>query len=88
MWGKFRLFFCIYGVSSLYAVTEGASKIWACETNKYMFNVAQNVIAANNMSEKINVINESSMQLAVPTDIPNKYKYCFIIRLNYNSSVL
>lgn len=60
------------GFPSLYAASEGAAEIWSCESNKYMFNIAQTVLAANNVSEKINLINESSMQLSVPSDIPNK----------------
>ncbi|XP_034255560.1 protein arginine N-methyltransferase 9-like [Thrips palmi] len=60
------------GILSLFAAREGADKIWACESNPFMFKIAQSVLAENKLSERVNLINKTSSSIHIPSDIPQK----------------
>ncbi|KAK3923299.1 Protein arginine N-methyltransferase 9 [Frankliniella fusca] len=60
------------GLLSMFAAREGAKKIWACESNKFIFKMAQSILAANNVSQQIHLINKHSNSISIPLDIPEK----------------
>ncbi|XP_026275139.1 protein arginine N-methyltransferase 9-like isoform X1 [Frankliniella occidentalis] len=60
------------GLLSIFAAVGGAENIWACESNKFIFKIAQSVLAANNVSHRINLINKHSSYISIPSDISEK----------------
>jgi tRNA/tmRNA/rRNA uracil-C5-methylase (TrmA/RlmC/RlmD family) len=58
---------------SLFAVDAGASQVHACECSSTMVHIAQQVIEANQVTDKINLIPKMSTDLLVPQDLPNRY---------------
>lgn len=58
---------------SLYAVSAGAHDVQACDYSPTMCAIAQHVIEANKVEEKIVVINKLSNDLTIPQDLPQRY---------------
>jgi len=57
------------GLLSIMSANLGAHEINACETNSIMATTARQVIADNNLSEKINVIQKKSTDIKIGIDI-------------------
>ena len=57
------------GLLSIMAANLGAHEINTCETNSIMATTARQVIADNNLSEKINVIQKKSNNIKIGEDM-------------------
>ncbi len=56
----------------MFAVQSGAKTVFACEESKEMVRLSHDVLAANQMQDKIRLLNKSSTDMSVPEDIPNR----------------
>lgn len=59
-------------IGSMFAVEVGADMVLACEKSRAMFEVAQDVITANDLDARIQLICASSTDLVVPEHIPER----------------
>ncbi|RZO48223.1 MAG: tetratricopeptide repeat protein [Candidatus Pelagibacterales bacterium] len=57
------------GLLSIMAANLGANEINTCETNSIMANTAKNLVADNNLSERINIIKKKSTDIKIGVDI-------------------
>lgn len=53
------------GILSMFAVNAGATKVYACELSKTMFEVSQDILNANGMKDAIHLINKKSTDMVV-----------------------
>jgi len=53
------------GILSMFAIQAGAAKVYACELSKTMFEVSQDILAANGMKDAIHLINKKSTDMIV-----------------------
>lgn len=58
------------GMLSMIAVDCGAERVAACEESRAMYNIAQVVLADNEKTDKVELINKNSSDLVVGRDIP------------------
>lgn len=58
------------GILSMFAVQEGAKKVYACELSKTMYEVSIDVLRANQMLDSIHLINKKSTEMSVGEDLP------------------
>ncbi|XP_031571000.1 protein arginine N-methyltransferase 9-like [Actinia tenebrosa] len=59
------------GILSMFAVEEGAKKVYACELSKTMYEVSIDVLRANQMLDSIHLINKKSTEMSVGKDLPS-----------------
>ncbi|XP_071977719.1 protein arginine N-methyltransferase 9 isoform X2 [Engystomops pustulosus] len=60
------------GILSMFATSAGAPHVYACELSKTMFDVACEVMAANDMEGKIKLLHMKSNDVQVPEHIPER----------------
>lgn len=60
------------GILSMFAKRGGAPHVYACELSRTMYNLAREVVAANQMQEEIKLLNMKSHDIQVPEHIPEK----------------
>ena len=56
----------------MFSIESNAPWVYACEMTKAMYEVSCDVLAANNMGDKVNMIHKMSTDLIIPQDIPQK----------------
>ncbi|XP_061297025.1 protein arginine N-methyltransferase 9 isoform X3 [Pezoporus flaviventris] len=60
------------GILSMFAKKAGASLVYACELSKTMYELACDVVAANNMERKIKLLHLKSLDIEIPKHIPER----------------
>ncbi|XP_043918182.1 protein arginine N-methyltransferase 9 [Protopterus annectens] len=60
------------GILSMFAKMAGACQVYACELSKTMYELAKEVVSANNMSSDISIFYRKSFDLEIPKDIPER----------------
>ncbi|XP_068024121.1 protein arginine N-methyltransferase 9 isoform X1 [Melanerpes formicivorus] len=60
------------GILSMFAKKAGASSVYACELSKTMYELARDVVAANNMEREINLLHLKSLDLEIPRHMPER----------------
>ncbi|XP_044156330.1 LOW QUALITY PROTEIN: protein arginine N-methyltransferase 9 [Bufo gargarizans] len=60
------------GILSMFAKCAGAPHVYACELSKTMFDLACEVVAANNMEGEIKLLHMKSQDIRVPEHLPEK----------------
>ncbi|XP_007562061.1 protein arginine N-methyltransferase 9 [Poecilia formosa] len=60
------------GILGMCAKKAGAAEVYACELSKTMYELACEVVAANGMEGSIKILHKKSLDMEVPTDIPNR----------------
>ncbi|CAI9601996.1 unnamed protein product [Staurois parvus] len=60
------------GILSMLAKRAGAPHVYACELSRTMYNLAREVVAANQMQEEIKLLHMKSHDIQVPEHIPEK----------------
>ncbi|XP_030047523.1 protein arginine N-methyltransferase 9 [Microcaecilia unicolor] len=60
------------GILSMFAKKAGALHVSACEVSKTMYEVAHDVIAANNMDGEIELLHMKSLDIEIPKHIPER----------------
>ena len=62
---------------SMFAVGAGAQSVVACETSRTMYELAEDVLSANQMADRIRLVNKASTDLIIPDDLPKKFVICW-----------
>lgn len=57
----------------MFAKKAGASSVYACELSKTMYELARDVVAANNMEREIKLLHLKSLDIEIPKHIPERY---------------
>lgn len=57
----------------MFAKKAGASFVYACELSKTMYELACDVVAANNMEREIKLLHLKSLDIEIPKHIPERY---------------
>lgn len=65
------------GILSMFAKKAGASFVYACELSKTMYELARDVVAANNMEREIKLLHLKSLDIEIPKHIPERYVVAF-----------
>ncbi|XP_029459595.1 protein arginine N-methyltransferase 9 [Rhinatrema bivittatum] len=60
------------GILSMFAKKAGALRVSACELSKTMYEVARDVVAANNMEGEIQLLHMKSQDIEIPKHIPER----------------
>nr|XP_009687547.1 PREDICTED: putative protein arginine N-methyltransferase 9 isoform X2 [Struthio camelus australis] len=60
------------GILSMFAKKAGASYVYACELSKTMYELACDVVAANNMGSEIKILHLKSLDIEIPKHIPER----------------
>lgn len=60
------------GILSMFAKKAGASSVFACELSKTMYELACDVVAANNMDSDIKLLHLKSLDIEIPKHIPER----------------
>ncbi|XP_063271314.1 protein arginine N-methyltransferase 9 [Prinia subflava] len=60
------------GILSMFAKKAGASSVYACELSKTMYELARDVVAANNMEREIKLLHLKSLDIEIPKHIPER----------------
>ncbi|NXG17949.1 ANM9 methyltransferase, partial [Grallaria varia] len=60
------------GILSMFAKKAGASCVYACELSKTMYELARDVVAANNMEREIKLLHLKSLDIEIPKHIPER----------------
>ncbi|NWS36567.1 ANM9 methyltransferase, partial [Polioptila caerulea] len=60
------------GILSMFAKKAGASSVYACELSKTMYELARDVVAANNMEKEIKLLHLKSLDIEIPKHIPER----------------
>uniref|UniRef100_UPI0037E70DDB protein arginine N-methyltransferase 9 n=1 Tax=Semicossyphus pulcher TaxID=241346 RepID=UPI0037E70DDB len=60
------------GILSMCAKKAGAAEVYACELSKTMYELACEVLTANGMDGRINILHIKSLEMEVPKDIPHR----------------
>lgn len=55
------------------AKKAGAAEVYACELSKTMYELAGEVVAANDMAGSIKILHMKSLEMEIPKDIPKRY---------------
>uniref|UniRef100_A0A6I8NF26 Protein arginine methyltransferase 9 n=1 Tax=Ornithorhynchus anatinus TaxID=9258 RepID=A0A6I8NF26_ORNAN len=58
------------GILSMFAKKAGAPSVYACELSKTMYELACDVVAANNMATEIKLLHMKSLDIEVPKHLP------------------
>lgn len=75
------------------AKKAGAAEVYACELSKTMYELACEVLTANDMDGRIKILHMKSLDMEVPKDIPQRYSVhlkslTLILQLQYNTSII
>lgn len=73
----------------MFAKKAGASFVYACELSKTMYELARDVVAANNMEREIKLLHLKSLDIEIPKHIPERYVVvlcCDIIFLTFKKT--
>lgn len=57
------------------AFASDSVDVYGCEMSQTMFEICCNVLVANNLSDRIRVIDRPSDDLSIPNDLPRRYGY-------------
>ncbi|KAM7419456.1 hypothetical protein PAMA_016530 [Pampus argenteus] len=60
------------GILGMCAKKAGAAEVYACELSKTMYELACEVLTANEMDGRIKILHIKSLEMEVPKDIPHK----------------
>lgn len=60
------------GILGMCAKQAGAAEVFACELSKTMYELACEVVAANNMEGSIQILHMKSLEMEIPKDIPKR----------------
>ncbi|XP_013393172.1 protein arginine N-methyltransferase 9 isoform X1 [Lingula anatina] len=60
------------GLLSMFAAKAGAQEVYSCEMSKTMYELAGDVLVANQMKDKVHLIHAKSTDITVPDDIPKR----------------
>ncbi|XP_068798340.1 protein arginine N-methyltransferase 9 isoform X2 [Struthio camelus] len=60
------------GILSMFAKKAGAPYVYACELSKTMYELACDVVAANNMGSEIKILHLKSLDIEIPKHIPER----------------
>jgi type II protein arginine methyltransferase len=60
------------GLLAMIAARSGAKRVIACEATKPVAELAEAVVAANGLQQRIRILGQSSLELVVGRDIPHK----------------
>ncbi|KAL7982008.1 hypothetical protein Chor_001065 [Crotalus horridus] len=60
------------GILSMFAKKAGASPVYACELSKTMYELAYEVLAANNLDGEIKLLHMKSFGIEIPKHIPER----------------
>ncbi|NXC45574.1 ANM9 methyltransferase, partial [Penelope pileata] len=60
------------GILSMFAKKAGASHVFACELSKTMYELACDVVAANNMEREIKLLHLKSLDIEIPKHVPER----------------
>ncbi|XP_038055688.1 protein arginine N-methyltransferase 9-like isoform X2 [Patiria miniata] len=60
------------GLLSVFAVNAGAKSVFACEESQDMVRLSHDVLAANQMQDRVQLLHKLSTDMKVPEDIPNR----------------
>lgn len=73
---------CIYFISSLMAVKGGAAHVHALDQSHVMIKLSRDIIAANQMEDKVTLLQKHSNDLQVLRDIPSDQRYVTIMYMD------
>ena len=59
--------------SSMMCEFSGAIEVTACDGSRAMIDVAHDVLQANGVSDKINLLHKHSSDIKIPSDLPSRY---------------
>ncbi|NWX01071.1 ANM9 methyltransferase, partial [Caloenas nicobarica] len=60
------------GILSMFAKKAGAPYVYACELSKTMYELARDVVSANNMEREIKLLHLKSLDIEIPKHIPER----------------
>ncbi|KAG5286285.1 hypothetical protein AALO_G00013150 [Alosa alosa] len=60
------------GILGMCAKKAGAAEVYACELSKTMYELACEVVAANDMEGSIKILHMKSLEMEIPKDIPKR----------------
>ncbi|NXF38720.1 ANM9 methyltransferase, partial [Nyctibius bracteatus] len=60
------------GILSMFAKKAGACSVYACELSKTMYELARDVVAANNMEREIKLLHLKSLDIEIPKHMPER----------------
>ncbi|XP_042222883.1 protein arginine N-methyltransferase 9-like isoform X2 [Homarus americanus] len=60
------------GLLSIFAKQAGAREVYACEVDKFMYEMAQNILQSNLNPPGIHTVNHHSKDIVIPSHIPEK----------------
>ncbi|NWQ76371.1 ANM9 methyltransferase, partial [Columbina picui] len=60
------------GILSMFAKRAGAPYVYACELSKTMYELARDVVSANNMEREIKLLHLKSLDIEIPKHIPER----------------
>uniref|UniRef100_H0YWL4 Protein arginine N-methyltransferase 9 n=1 Tax=Taeniopygia guttata TaxID=59729 RepID=H0YWL4_TAEGU len=60
------------GILSMFAKKAGACFVYACELSKTMYELARDVVAANNMEREIKLLHLKSLDIEIPKHMPER----------------
>lgn len=65
----------------MFAKKAGASPVYACELSKTMYELACEVLAANNLDGEIKLLHMKSFGIEIPKHIPERFYliFCLVI---------
>ncbi|XP_063776653.1 protein arginine N-methyltransferase 9 isoform X2 [Pseudophryne corroboree] len=75
------------GILSMFAKRAGAPHVYACELSKTMYDLACEVMAANNMEGEIKLLHMKSHDVRVPEHIPEKVFVSEVAGVNLGAAV-
>lgn len=61
----------------MFAKKAGACYVYACELSKTMYELARDVVAANNMESEIKLLHLKSLDIEIPKHMPERYVAAF-----------
>lgn len=62
-----------FSLYSMFAKKAGAHSVYACELSKTMYELACDVVAANQMEAGIKLLHMKSLDVEIPKHIPERY---------------
>ncbi|KAF7710088.1 protein arginine N-methyltransferase 9 [Silurus meridionalis] len=60
------------GILGMCAKKAGAREVYACELSKTMYELACEVVTANDMADSIKILHKKSLEMEIPRDIPHR----------------
>lgn len=68
----------------MFAKKAGARYVYACELSKTMYELARDVVSANNMEREIKLLHLKSLDIEIPKHIPERYVFTLCCDIVFN----